>query len=162
MSNVSQFNIRIALEHDVPVILKFVRELAQYENAAHEVVATEEVLHQSMFGKTRYAHGLIVETGVEAVGFALYFFSFSTWQGRPGLYLEDLYIAPQHRNAGIGKAVLRRLAQIALAHGCGRFEWSVLDWNEPSIRFYEKMGAVAQKEWVRYRLSGEALEALAG
>ncbi|MDJ0957486.1 MAG: GNAT family N-acetyltransferase [Arenicellales bacterium] len=154
-------NIRVAVEQDVSTILKFVKALAHYEQAEHEVVATEEMLTQFLFDEPRYASALILECEREAVGFALYFFSFSTWLGRPGLYLEDLYVDPDYRNRGIGKAVLVYLAQIAVAQGCGRFEWSVLDWNEPSIRFYEKLGAKPQREWVQYRVSGQALADLA-
>ncbi len=156
-----ELNIRAAVGEDVPVILKFVRDLARYERAENEVVATEASLHSSLFGQTRHAHAVIADVRHKPVGFALYFFSFSTWLGKPGLYLEDLYVDPQHRNLGVGKLVLKTLAQIALEHGCGRFEWSVLDWNEPSIKFYEKLGAEAQSEWVKYRLSGSCLTMLA-
>lgn len=154
-------NIRDAIESDVPTILKFVKDLAQYEQAKHEVVATEDILCQFLFGEPRYANALIIEFDSVPVGFAIYFFNFSTWLGRPGLYLEDLYVDPTFRGGGIGKAVLGYLARIAVARGCGRFEWSVLDWNEPSIRFYEKLGAKPLREWVQYRVSGQALVDLA-
>ena len=154
-------NIRVAVEQDVSIILDFVKALAKYERAEHEVVATENILTQFLFDEPRYARALILEYKHKVVGFVVYFFSFSTWLGRPGLYLEDLYVDPDYRNLGIGKAVLSYLAQIAVEQGCGRFEWSVLDWNEPSIQFYEKMGAKPQREWVQYRVSGQALADLA-
>ena len=157
----NEINIRPAVEDDVPAILNFVKDLARYEKAEHEVVATEELLHSSLFGPTRHAHALIAEYGNQCVGFALYFFSFSTWLGKPGLYLEDIYVTPKYRDLGIGKVMLKTLAQVAIDHDCGRFEWSVLDWNEPSIKFYEKLGAKAQSEWIKYRLSGESLADLA-
>ena len=159
--SVKDLDIRIAVEQDVSTILKFVKALARYERAEHEVVATKEILTQFLFDEPRYASALILEYKRKKVGFALYFFSFSTWLGRPGLYLEDLYVDPDYRDRGIGKAVLVYLARIAVARGCGRFEWSVLDWNEPSIRFYEKLGAKPQTEWVQYRVSGQALADLA-
>lgn len=150
-------DIRPAAIGDVPLILRFIRELAVYEKAESEVLATEEHLRRTLFGDQPYAHALICRVdGVDA-GFAVYFFNYSTWQGRPGLYLEDLYLSPAHRQAGAGKALLQHLARIAVANDCGRFEWSVLDWNEPAIRFYRSIGAVAMDEWVRYRLTGQAL-----
>lgn len=149
--------IRPAEPADVPTILGFIRELADYERAAHEVLATEEHIRRSLFGPVPHAHALVCRVDGVAVGFALYFFNYSTWQGRRGLYLEDLYVAPAHRHAGAGKAMLQQLARIAVANDCGRFEWSVLDWNEPAIRFYRSLGAVAMDEWVRYRLAGRAL-----
>lgn len=150
-------DIRPAAIGDVPLILRFIRELAIYEKAEPEVLATEEHLRRTLFGDQPYAHALICRVdGVDA-GFAVYFFNYSTWQGRPGLYLEDLYLTPAHRHAGAGKALLQYLARIAVANDCGRFEWSVLDWNEPAIRFYRSIGAVAMDEWVRYRLTGRAL-----
>lgn len=157
-----QINIRRAGVDDVPIILGFVRDLARYEKAEHEVVATEHTLRRTLFGDHPSAWGLIAELDGAAAGFALYFFNFSTWQGRPGLYLEDLYVAPGHRGSGVGKALLERLARIAVERDCGRFEWSVLDWNEPALKFYESLGAEAQAEWVKYRLSGAPLETLAG
>ncbi len=149
--------IREATSGDVPLILRFVRELAEYERALAEVTATEEMLLQTLFGSGAKAHCLICEQGEEAIGFALYFYNFSTWQGKYGIYLEDLYISPEYRGIGAGTALLQHIAKIAVAQGCGRFEWSVLDWNEPSIRFYESFGAQAMSEWIGYRLSGEAL-----
>jgi GNAT superfamily N-acetyltransferase len=153
--------VRHAEPSDATTILRFVRELADYEKAIHEVEATEETVRVSIFGAGSVTHALICERDGVAVGMAVYFFSYSTWQARNGLYLEDLYVTPEARGLGAGKALLRRLAQIALEKDCGRFEWSVLDWNEPSIRIYEAIGAEAQKEWIRYRLAGEKLEAFA-
>jgi len=150
-------DIRSARVEDVGLILRFIKELAAYERAEHEVVATEAGLSESLFGAGRRAHALICNVGGVDAGFAIYFFNYSTWQGRQGLYLEDLYVAPAHRKAGAGKAMLRHLARVAVAQGCGRFEWSVLDWNEPAIAFYRSLGAVPMDEWVRYRLAGEAL-----
>ena len=153
--------VRQATPSDAATILRFVRELADYEKAIHEVEATEETVRVSIFGDGSVTHALVAERDGAAIGMAVYFFSYSTWQAKNGLYLEDLYVTPQARGSGAGKAMLRRLAQIAIAKGCGRFEWSVLDWNEPSIRVYEAIGAEAQKEWVRYRLAGKKLEAFA-
>lgn len=153
--------IRPAGAADVPLILGFIRELAAYEHAEREVTATEEHIRRSLFGADARARALVCRVGGVDAGFAVYFFNYSTWQGRQGLYLEDLYVAPAHRNAGAGKAMLRHLARVAMANGCGRFEWSVLDWNEPAIRFYRSIGAVAMDEWVRYRLTGDALAAFA-
>lgn len=153
--------VRDAVPDDVPTILRFIRELAIYEKAEHEVEATLETLTESIFGANSVTHGLICERDGRPIGSALYFFSYSTWQAKNGLYLEDLYVTPEARGAGAGKAMLRRLAAIALEKGCGRFEWSVLDWNEPSIRVYESIGAEPMKEWVRYRLAGDRLRKFA-
>lgn len=154
-------DIRPATAGDVPSILGFIRELAAYEKAEHEVTATEAHIRATLFGDAPKAHALVCRVDGEAAGFAVYFFNYSTWQGRQGLYLEDLYVAPAHRGGGAGKAMLRHLARIAVANDCGRFEWSVLDWNEPAIQFYRSIGAVAMDEWVRYRLAGPALAAFA-
>ena len=154
--------VREASEGDVPLILSFIRELAEYERLSHEVVATEESLRENLFGERRYAEVLIAEHDGTPAGFALFFHNFSTFLGKPGIYLEDLYVKPEWRGAGIGKGLLVRLARLARERGCGRLEWWVLDWNEPSIGFYEKIGAVAMDEWTVYRLTGEALEELAG
>ena len=152
--------IRPAEPRDAGLILRFIRELAVYERAEQEVVATEDDLRASLFGAGP-ARALVCSVdGVEA-GFAVYFFNYSTWQGRKGLYLEDLYLTPAHRGAGAGKALLQHLARIAVAEGCGRFEWSVLDWNEPALQFYRSIGAWPMDEWVRYRLAGPALQAFA-
>lgn len=154
-------DIRPAGAADAALILRFITELAIYEKAEHEVVATEADIHTSLFGGNGPARALICSVdGVEA-GFAVYFFNYSTWQGRKGLYLEDLYVTPACRGTGAGKALLRHLARIAVAEGCGRFEWSVLDWNEPAIEFYRSIGAWPMDEWVRYRLAGPALAAFA-
>jgi GNAT superfamily N-acetyltransferase len=150
--------IRPARREDAPTLLGFIRELAIYERAEHEVAATAETIEQSIFGPGSVTRALICEKDGEPIGMAVWFFSYSTWQARNGLYLEDLYVTPQARGAGAGKALLKRLAQIAVEHGCGRFEWSVLDWNEPAIRVYEAVGAEPQSEWIRYRLSGRALQ----
>jgi GNAT superfamily N-acetyltransferase len=162
MASAPTIDIRAATEADVPRILGFVRELAIYEKAEHEVAATEDDIRRTLFGPEPQARALICRVGGVAVGFAVYFFNYSTWQGRHGLYLEDLYVSPAHRNAGAGKALLQHLARIAVEKGCGRFEWSVLDWNEPAIQFYRSIGAVPMDEWVRYRLTGQALADFAG
>ncbi|TDR80697.1 GNAT family N-acetyltransferase [Paludibacterium purpuratum] len=154
-------NIRPATVEDTALILGFIRELAIYEKAEHEVVAREADIVRSLFAHDGPARALIVESDGIHIGFAVYFYSYSTWLGRKGLYLEDLYIAPAHRGNGAGRAVLRYLAQLAVAQGCGRFEWSVLDWNEPAIRFYHSIGAAPQDEWVRYRMAGESLKRFA-
>lgn len=153
--------IRPATQDDAAIILGFIRDLARYERAEDEVEATEAAIVASLFSPGATAHALIAELGSQPVGFAVYFFNYSTWQGRNGLYLEDLYVAPEHRGIGIGKALLKRLAAIAVENGCGRFEWSVLDWNASSIRVYEAIGAEPLSEWVRYRLQGERLAAFA-
>lgn len=126
------------------------------------MTATETHIRQSLFGEGAHARALICRVDGQVCGFAVYFFNFSTWQGRKGLYLEDLYVSAAHRGAGAGKAMLQHLARIAVAEGCGRFEWSVLDWNEPAIAFYRSIGAVPMDEWVRYRLAGNALADFAG
>jgi GNAT superfamily N-acetyltransferase len=150
--------IRSARAADVPLILGFIRELAVFEHAESQVRATEENIHRSLFGaQPPHAHALICSVDGAAAGFALYFFNYSTWQGRQGIYLEDLYLSPAYRKQGAGRALLQHLARIAVANDCGRFEWSVLDWNEPAIRFYRSIGALPLDEWVRYRLDGEAL-----
>ncbi|WGS52072.1 GNAT family N-acetyltransferase [Paraburkholderia sp. D15] len=154
-------HIRRAHAADAALILRFITELAIYEKAEHEVVACVADIETSLFSETSTAKALICEMNGEPIGFAVYFHSYSTWLGKHGLYLEDLYISPAARGSGAGKRMLRHLAQIACESGCGRFEWSVLDWNEPAIGFYESIGASAQSEWVRYRLAGEALKAFA-
>ena len=154
-------SIRPATPDDISQIRQFVLELAIYEKAEHEVVATVKDIEASLFSATSSAKALICEMNGEPIGFSVYFFSYSTWLGKHGLYLEDLYISRAARGSGAGKQMLRHLARIACESGCGRFEWSVLDWNEPAIGFYESIGASAQSEWVRYRLAGEALTAFA-
>lgn len=153
--------IRPAAPTDVPLILKLVRELAEYEREPDAVVATEAMLHDALFER-RFAESVIAEVDGEPAGFALFFHNFSTWTGRPGLYLEDLYVTPQARGAGVGTTLLRHLAGIALDRGCARFEWAVLDWNTPAIDFYAAMGAQAMDEWRIRRVSGDALARLAG
>jgi GNAT superfamily N-acetyltransferase len=153
--------IRSAVAADVPVIAQLIRELADYERAPNEAIATEEGLREVLFGEEPAAHVLLAfETG-EAVGFAVYFFNFSTWLGRPGLYLEDLFVRPSVRGKGYGRALLQRLAQIARERGCGRMEWAVLDWNEPAIGFYKTLGAKPMEEWTVYRLTSDGIAKLA-
>lgn len=152
--------IHAATRADVPLILTFIRELAEYEKLGHEVVATEARLHESLFGPERMAHAVVARAG-EPAGFALYFFTFSTFLARPGLYLEDLYVRPAWRQQGIGRRLMAHLAAIALARGCGRMEWSVLDWNETALKAYRAVGAQPMDAWTVQRLTGEALAALA-
>ena len=154
-------SIRAAVRADVPDILNFIRELAVYEKAGHEVEATEASLEEALFGPGTVTKAAICEKDGVAIGFACWFLSFSTWQAKNGLYLEDLYVTPEHRGSGAGKALLKYLARTALENGCGRFEWSVLDWNEPAIRVYDAIGAEPQNEWIRYRLTGEKLKRFA-
>jgi len=149
--------IREAVEADIPLILTLIRALAVYEKLEHKVVATEDVLRDSLFGARPYAETLIAEEDGMPVGFALFFHNFSTFIGRPGIYLEDLFVNPEARGRGYGKALLARLAAIAKERNCGRLEWSVLDWNEPSIKFYKSLGARPMDEWTIFRLDGEAL-----
>ncbi|RQO71237.1 GNAT family N-acetyltransferase [Aquitalea sp. FJL05] len=149
--------IRPATRADAALILHYIRELAIYEKAEQEVVASVADIEESLFGADASAESLICLQHGQPIGYAVYFFSYSTWLGKSGLYLEDLYITPAARGSGAGKRLLRHLAQLAVAKGCGRFEWSVLDWNQPAIDFYESFGAAAQSEWVRYRLAGDTL-----
>ncbi|MFD8755827.1 GNAT family N-acetyltransferase [Kitasatospora sp. NPDC059577] len=152
--------IRTAVATDVPVIHAMIRELAEYEKAPHEAVATEEQLHGALFGAEPAVFGLIAEDAAgRPVGFALWFRNFSTWRGTHGIYLEDLYVRPEARGGGHGKALLLELARIAVERGYSRVEWSVLDWNQPSIDFYKSIGAVPMDEWTVYRLTDEALAA---
>lgn len=154
-------NIRTATEQDVPLILHFINALAEYERLADRVVATEEMVRRTLFGHPRFAEVLIAESDGDALGFALFFHNYSTFLAQPGIYLEDLFVKPEARGRGIGKALLTRLAAIAKSRNCGRLEWAVLDWNQPSIDFYESLGAKALNEWKVYRLTGEALDELA-
>ena len=156
------FRIRFASAEDVPLILRFIRDLARYERLEHEVVATEEILWQTLFGQRAYAEVLIGEASGEPAGFALFFHNFSTFIGKPGIYLEDLFVKPEYRGRGFGKALLARLAQLATERNCGRVEWAVLDWNTSAIDFYQSIGAVMMKDWRIFRLKGEALDKLAG
>jgi GNAT superfamily N-acetyltransferase len=153
--------IRDAVRSDAPTLLRFIRELAIYEKAEHEVAATVETVEDSIFGPRAVTRALICELDGAPVGMAVWFFNYSTWQAKNGLYLEDLYVTPMARGVGAGKLMLKRLAQIAVENGCGRFEWSVLDWNEPAIRVYDAIGAEPMKEWLRYRMAGDVLKAFA-
>ena len=153
--------IRKAERRDVPDIRRLIGELAGYEREPHQALATEEDLLRDGFGASPRYLCLMAEWGGALAGFALYFHNYSTWQGKWGLYLEDLFVRPQHRGRGIGKALLVELARVAVREGCGRFQWQVLDWNKPAIDFYEKLGAKALAEWVTMRVDGEALERLA-
>ena len=155
------FAIRAATESDVPLILQFIRDLAEYERLSHKVVATEERLRDSLFGSPRFAEVIIGEEDGAAVGFAIFFHNYSTFLAQPGIYLEDLFVKPEARGCGYGKALLARLAQLAVERGCGRVEWAVLDWNAPSIAFYKALGAEPMDEWTVFRLTGPALDALA-
>lgn len=154
--------IREATEADVPRILQFIKDLAEYERLAHKVVATEEGLRRTLFGSPRFAEVVFAREGGEDAGFALFFHNYSTFLGSPGIYLEDLFVKPEFRGRGIGKALLAHLAHLAKERGCGRVEWAVLDWNTPSIEFYKSIGAVPLDDWIIFRLTGEALEKLAG
>lgn len=162
VNDMAEIQIREATPGDAALILTFITGLAIYEKAEHEVLATESDICDSLFGKDATAHGLICSKGDEPIGYGIYFYNYSTWLGKPGLYLEDLYILPEHRGSGAGKILLKHLAQIAVSKECGRFEWSVLDWNEPAIRFYKSLGAEPQDEWIIYRLTGDNLLKLAG
>ncbi len=153
--------IRPAVREDTGRILAFIRELAEYEQLSHEAVADEAGLARQLFGDTPRAEVLIAEVDGEAAGFALFFHNFSTFVGKPGLYLEDLFVRPQYRGLGLGKRLMVRLAKIAQDRDCGRFEWSVLDWNTPAIDFYRSLGAVGMDAWTVQRVTGDALTALA-
>jgi GNAT superfamily N-acetyltransferase len=157
-----QFTLRIAEEKDVSLILDFIRKLAAYEKLSHEVVATEEDLKRYLFGKEKVAEVILGYEGEIAVGFALFFHNFSTFLGKPGIYLEDLYVLEEHRGKGYGKILLRYVAKLASERDCGRLEWAVLDWNEPSKEFYKSLGATLLNEWIVNRVSGESLVKLAG
>jgi GNAT superfamily N-acetyltransferase len=153
--------VRAATAADVPLLLQFIRELAAYEKLSHEVTATEDLLRRNLFGESPTAEVILAGLdGVEA-GFAVFFHNFSTFLGKPGIYLEDLYVTPEFRGQGCGKAMMIHLARLAAQRDCGRFEWSVLDWNKPSLDFYHSIGACPMSEWTVQRLTGEALHALA-
>jgi len=159
---VPALSIRRASRRDVPVILRLIRGLAEYERLPHEMVATAGQIRRHGFGRRRrYFEALICRRGPTAVGFALYFFTYSTFLGRPTLYLEDLFVLPEERGRGAGRALLGELARIAVRRGCGRMEWAVLDWNTPSIRFYRRLGAKLRKQWILTRLTGPSLSRLA-
>jgi GNAT superfamily N-acetyltransferase len=155
------FQIHPARVEDVPVILQLIRDLATYERAPHEVTATEEQLVDVLFGERPAAEVLLAFEGKSPVGFAVYFYNFSTWLGRPGLYLEDLFVKPEKRGKGYGRALLVELAKIARNRGCGRMEWAVLNWNEPAIKFYRALGAKPMDEWTAFRLTGDGIARLA-
>lgn len=157
----TQYHIRSATPEDVAAIKQFIVELAIYEKAEHEVLATEADLHDSLFGEKSNITGLMCECDDELVGFAVFFYNYSTWLGKRGVYLEDLYVTPKARGKGAGRHLLQYLAHHAVTEGCGRFEWSVLDWNQPAIDFYQQLGAKPMSEWIGYRLEGDALQALA-
>lgn len=161
-TSIAEFNIEKADEKDLPLILSFIKELADYERLSHEVVATEESLRETLFGERPAAEAIIGYYKNAPVCFAVFFHNFSTFLGRRGLYLEDLYVKPEMRGRGIGRAMLAHLAQLARERGCGRLEWAVLDWNEPAIKFYKSLRAEAMNEWTTFRLTGEALDGLAG
>jgi GNAT superfamily N-acetyltransferase len=160
-TKIDGFKIRHAEEADVPLILSFIKELAEYEKLSHEVIATEEDFMQYLFGEKRFVEVVIGEFQSTPVGYALYFYNFSTFIGKPGIYLEDLYVKPEARGKGFGKALLTYLAKLAVDQNCGRFEWAVLDWNEPSINFYKSLGATLMKEWIINRVTGDNLLKLA-
>jgi GNAT superfamily N-acetyltransferase len=153
--------IETATERDVPLILRLIKDLAEYERMASEVTATEQGLRDTLFGAQPAAEVIIGYAGDQPAGFALFFHNYSTFLGKPGLYLEDLFVVPEYRGHGYGRELLRRLAAIAVERGCGRFEWSVLDWNEPAIGFYKKLGAKLMDEWSIFRVTGDALTELA-
>ena len=158
----TNFEIRTTTEADIPVILSLIRELAEYEREPDAVIADEAGLRGVLFGAKPSAEVLLALEGGEPVGFAVYFFNFSTWLGRPGLYLEDLFVRPNLRGKGYGRALLERLAEIAHERGCGRMEWAVLDWNQPAIQFYKKLGAQPMDEWTVFRLTRDGIAELAG
>lgn len=152
--------IRPAQPDDVELLVALIRELAQYEQLEHEAKAVPEALRQHLFGPRPFAEAMVAEIQGHPVGFALFFHSFSTFRGQPGLYLEDIYVRPEHRRRGVGKALLYRLAALTRERGCGRLEWAVLDWNQPAIDFYRTLGAYPMSDWTIFRLDGQALEAL--
>jgi len=156
-----EFVIRPAADQDIPVLLRMIKALAVYEKLGGQVVATEASLRRSLFGERPYAQAVIGQVGTEPVGFALFFHNFSTFRGAPGLYLEDLFVYPDWRGRGFGRRLLAHVASVAVATGCHRMEWSVLDWNEPAIGFYRRVGAQSMDDWTTFRLTGEALGALA-
>lgn len=158
MQNIS---IREARIEDAPLILRFITELATYEKAQNQVKASIPDLEATLFSEDSTAHAIICLVNNEPVGFGVYFYNYSTWLGQNGLYLEDLYVSPEFRNVGAGKAIIKYLANLAVKKNCGRFEWCVLDWNQPAIDFYHSIGATAQDEWTIYRLSGQSLSSFA-
>src|SRR5213593_107815 len=161
MKTPENFDIRSASVEDVPIILQLIRDLATYERAPHEVTATEEQLVDVLFGQRPSAEVLLAFEEKSPVGFAVFFHNFSTWLGRPGLYLEDLFVKPEKRGRGYGRALLVELARIAMERGCGRMEWAVLEWNEPAIEFYRSLGAKPMDEWTVFRLTRDGIGRLA-
>lgn len=161
MTEKADFEIRPAQEKDIPLILQFIKELAEYEKLSHEVVATEAVLRRNLFGERKAAEVVFGYYQDKPVSFALFFHNFSTFLGRPGIYLEDLYVKPEYRSRGFGRQMLSHLARVAIERDCGRLEWWVLDWNKSAIGFYESLGAEAMNDWSVYRVSGQSLTKLA-
>jgi GNAT superfamily N-acetyltransferase len=151
-----------AATSDVPVILYFIRKLADYEKLSHEMTATESLLHENLFGPNPVAEAVIAKLAGQPVGFALFFSTFSTFVGKPGIWLEDLFVLPEHRSKGVGRALLRHVAALAIERNCGRLEWSVLDWNEPALKVYRSIGSQPMSDWTTQRLTGDALLRLAG
>jgi GNAT superfamily N-acetyltransferase len=160
-TDLPSFQIRAATKADVPIIFSFIKKLADYERLSHEVVATEKILHETLFGRRRTAEVAIGYFEKQPVGFVIFFHNYSTFLGRPGIYLEDLFVDEAFRRRGFGGALLRYVARLAKERQCGRLEWSVLNWNEPAIEFYRKLGAVPRNEWTVFRLTGESLMRLA-
>jgi GNAT superfamily N-acetyltransferase len=161
MSILSRTVIEPAVPADVPAIVSLIGELAEFERLLDQFVATEAALHESLFGARRYAEVLMARVDGESVGFALFFHNYSTFRAQPGIYLEDLYVRPAFRGEGIGEALLKRIAKLAVERGCGRFEWSVLDWNQRAVEFYKALGAEPLNEWTMFRVSGDNLLRLA-
>jgi len=159
--NMSNIIIKEAEIADIPIILSFINKLAEYEKLSNEVIATNEIIKESLFSEHSNAHSVIGFLNNKPVTFAIYFFNYSTFLGKKGLYLEDLFVLSEFRNNGVGKQMLKYLANIAIQNNCGRFEWSVLDWNKPAIEFYKKLGAELKTEWITTRISGKNLENLA-
>ncbi|HVC93437.1 MAG TPA: GNAT family N-acetyltransferase [Pirellulales bacterium] len=150
--------IRLATSDDLPTICRLIRRLAEFEQLSHEAVFDEGRLREHLFGSRPFAEVLLAEEAAQVVGFALFYHNYSTFVGKPGIYLEDLFVEPEHRGRGHGKALLKAVARLAVERDCGRMEWSVLNWNEPAIRFYQSLGAEPMNEWTLFRLSGAALE----
>jgi len=162
MNTISEITVRPARAEDSALVLDFIQQLARYEKLEHECIATSDQIRATLFGPAAKAESLLAFENGSPAGFAVFFYSYSTFLAKPGLYLEDLFVKPELRGRGIGKRIFLELLRIAAANNCGRFEWSVLDWNEPAIKFYESLGAKAQAEWIRYRLDEEQISRLAG